>query len=130
MPPFAKLLSPAEIDRTEEASAAAARDLVGSLLQALVPLATEVPLSLDLGAELAETTPRTLQRWLAEEGTGWRQIVDRARFEACERLILDPPLTLTEISAKLGYSDQAHFTRAFHRWTGEAPSAHCRRRKS
>ena len=115
---------------TEEARAPAARDLVGSLVQALLPLATEVPLSLELGAELAETTPRTLQRWLAEEGTGWRQIVDRGRFEACEELIQDPSLTLTEISAKLGYSDQAHFTRAFHRWTGEAPSVHCRRRMS
>jgi hypothetical protein len=63
---------------TEEAGAPAS-DLAGSLLQALVPLATEVPLSLDLGAEIAETTPRTLQRWLAEEVTDWRQIVNRAQ---------------------------------------------------
>ena len=113
---------------TGEAGARAASDLVGSLLQALVPLATEIPLSLDLGAEIAETTPRTLQRWLAEERTDWRRIVDRSRFEAYEKLILDPSLTLTEISMKLGYSDQPHFTRAFHRWTGETPSVHRRRR--
>jgi len=109
---------------------APASDLAGSLLQALLPLATESPLSLDLGAEIAKTTPRTLQRRLAQEGTDWRQIVDRARFEACEELILDPSLMLIEISMKLGYSDQAHFTRAFHRWTGEAPSVHRRRRMS
>jgi AraC-like DNA-binding protein len=40
----------------------------------------------------------------------------------------DPSLTLTEISTKLGYSDQAHFTRAFRRWTGDAPRVHRRRR--
>jgi len=33
-----------------------------------------------------------------------------------------------EISKKLGYSDQAHFTRAIHRSKGEAPSVHRRRR--
>jgi AraC-like DNA-binding protein len=113
---------------TGETGASAASDLAGSLLQALVPLATEIPLSLDLGAEIAETTPRTLQRWLSEERTDWRQLVDRARFEACERLLSDPSLTLTEISTRLGYSDQAHFTRAFHRWMGEAPSVYRRRR--
>jgi AraC-like DNA-binding protein len=113
---------------SEEGCAPAASDLVGSLLQALAPLATEVPLSLDLGAEIAETTPRTLRRWLAEGGTGWRQVADRVRFEACEKLMLDASLTLTEISTKLGYSDHAHFTRAFRRWTGEAPSVRRRRR--
>jgi AraC-like DNA-binding protein len=113
---------------TEEAGAPAANDLVGSLVQALSSLDTKAPLSLDLGAEIADTTPRTLQRWLAEESTGWRQLVDRVRFETCERLLSDPSLTLTEISMKLGYSDHAHFTRAFHRWTGEAPSIRRRRR--
>ena len=100
----------------------AASDLVGSLLQALVPLATEVRLSLDLGAEIAETTPRTLQRRLAEEHSDWRQVVDRARFEASARLLSDPSLTLNEVSTRLGYSEQAHFTRAFRRWAGKTPS--------
>ena len=117
-----------ETTATASAFESAAEDLVGSLLQALSPIATEVPLSLDLGAELAETTPRTLQRWLTEEDTDWRHVVDRVRFQTCEELILDPSLTLTEISMKLGYSDQAHFARAFRRWTGEAPSYHRARR--
>ena len=42
--------------------------------------------------------------------------------------MLEPSLTLTEIAADLGYADQAHFTGAFYRWTGEAPSAYRRRR--
>ena len=113
---------------TGQGGTPAANDLVGSLVQALVPLATEVPLTLDLGAEIAETTPRTLQRWLAQERTGWRAVVDRARFEASDRLLSNPSLTLIEIATTLGYSDQAHFTRAFHRWTGKAPSVFRHRR--
>jgi len=113
---------------TGQGDAPAANDFAGSLVQALVPLATEVPLTLDLGAEIAETTPRTLHRWLAQEGTDWRSVVDRARFEASGRLLSDPSLTLAEVATTLGYSDHAHFTRAFRRWTGEAPSVYRPRR--
>ena len=119
--------TPCRIAPDEEGRLAASRDLSESLVQSMVPLAAEVPLSLEFGAEVAETSPRTLQRWLTNDGTSWRQIVDRVRFEACEKLLLDPSLTLTEISTTLGYSDQAHFTRAFIRWTGEAPSVRRRR---
>ena len=113
---------------TGEAGVPVANDLAGSLVQALIPLIAVVPLTLDLGAEIAETTPRTLHRWLAQEGTDWRSVVDRARFEASGRLLSDSSLTLAEVATTLGYSDHAHFTRAFHRWTGEAPSVYRHRR--
>jgi AraC-like DNA-binding protein len=106
----------------------AARDFTGSLQQALAPFARGLPPSLELGAEIAETSPRTLRRRLEEAGTSWRQLLDRVRFEACEELIREPDLSLNEIAAELGYADQAHFTRAFRRWTGEMPSAYRRRR--
>ena len=91
-----------------------------SWLNLCASLIDAIPLSLELGAEIAETSPRTLRRRLAHEGTSWRRILDRVRFEACERRMLESSLTLTEIAGELGYSDQAHFTRAFYRWTGEA----------
>lgn len=124
-------LRPSRRTASEDASAPAAGDLVGSLIQALMPIAMEIPLSLDLGAEIAETSPRTLRRWLAEEGTSWRHVVDRVRFASCLKLMEDSSIALTEVSMKLGYSDQAHFTRAFHRWTGESPGVYrCRRASS
>jgi AraC-like DNA-binding protein len=118
--------------RTETSAAGAhtlpAHDFAGSLQHALLSLVGAETLSLELGAEIAETSPRTLRRWLAQEGTSWRSILDRVHFEACEKRLLDPSFTLTDIAAELGYSDQAHLTRAFRRWTGELPSTYrCRR---
>jgi AraC-like DNA-binding protein len=34
----------------------------------------------------------------------------------------DQDVTFTEIAHHLGYTDQAHFTRAFRRWAGVTPS--------
>ena len=35
--------------------------------------------------------------------------------------------SVAEIAAELGYSEPSAFFRAFHGWTGEAPSAHRKR---
>ena len=85
-------------------------------------------MSLELAAEIAETSPRTLRRRLREEGTSFHGILDRIRFEAAEERLREPTLSLAEVSADLGYADQASFTRAFRRWTGEPPAAYRRRR--
>jgi AraC-like DNA-binding protein len=103
-------------------------DFVGSLHAALTSASYQTPLSLELGAEIAETSPRTLRRWLSQEGTSWRDLTDRIRFERATQLVQHSSLTLAEVSGDLGYSDPAHFTRAFRRWTGEAPSEYRQRR--
>jgi len=45
---------------------------------------------------------------------------DTRRAEAI-RMLLTGDGTAMKIAFMLGYSDQAHFTRAFRRWTGMAP---------
>jgi len=99
-----------------------AGDFLGSLCQALTPLVHERELTIDLGAEFVSTSERTLRRWLASEGTSWRQVVDRVRCDAALELMADPARSLMDISLQVGYSQQAHFTRAFRRWMGESPS--------
>ncbi|MEZ5557691.1 MAG: AraC family transcriptional regulator [Pseudomonadales bacterium] len=65
---------------------------------------------------------RTLQRRLAGGPMTFRQLLDRCRRWQAEQELLRGALSVTEISQRLGYSDPAHFVRAFRRWTGVAPT--------
>jgi AraC-like DNA-binding protein len=103
-------------------------DFVGSLQTALASIVSQAPLSIGLGAEIAGTTPRTLRRWLHHEGATWREVVDRVRFEKSAGLLLDSTRSIANVAYEVGYSDPAHFTRAFQRWTQESPSGYRRRR--
>jgi AraC-like DNA-binding protein len=65
---------------------------------------------------------RTLQRRLAEHGASFEQLLANVMLRHATAL-LRSPRTITEIAFDLGYSDSAHFTRAFARWSGMSPSA-------
>ncbi len=65
---------------------------------------------------------RTLQRRLAEHGASFEQLLANVMLRHATAL-LGSPRTITGIAFDLGYSDSAHFTRAFARWTGMSPSA-------
>ena len=74
-----------------------------------------------------DMTRRTLQRRLKDEGCSYRQLVEEVRLGTAIRLLVRPGMKLADIGRALGYSDPAHFTRAFRRWTGETPSTFRRR---
>jgi len=65
---------------------------------------------------------RTLQRRLSAAGLTFRRLLDTARRHAAQRLLPDRSVSIGEIAQQLGYRDQAHFSRAFRRWTGKSPS--------
>jgi AraC-like DNA-binding protein len=67
-------------------------------------------------------SPRTLQRRLAAAGTSLSEVVETVRRELAEQYLADPSRTLSEIGFLLGFSEQSAFSRAFRRWTGQAPS--------
>src|SRR5262249_4051180 len=71
---------------------------------------------------------RTLQRRLSEERLTYACVVARARFNLAQRLLDDPAYKIIEVALDLGYSDQAHFDRAFVRWTGLTPREFRQRR--
>jgi AraC-like DNA-binding protein len=73
-------------------------------------------------AEAAGMSVRSLQRRLASEGLTFSQLIDEVRFEMAVPQLRDPDIRLTDIALSLGYSDPAHFTRAFGRWGGVSPS--------
>lgn len=66
--------------------------------------------------------PRTLQRRLREEGEQHSGIVNRVRHDLAQRWLVDPALSIEDISDRLGFADRRSFTQAFTRWAGMPPS--------
>ncbi|MDJ0897094.1 MAG: AraC family transcriptional regulator ligand-binding domain-containing protein [Alphaproteobacteria bacterium] len=91
------------------------RQLVGTLLT------EEGAPRIETIAEIAGTSVRSLQRRLAANGLSHTEIVDQARYQAATRLLQDADIRITDVAMDLGYTDSAHFTRAFKRWAGITP---------
>ena len=72
-------------------------------------------------ARAAGLSVRSFQRRLADAGATYSELVDRARFRKAMDWLLDPHVKIIEIAFALGYSDPAHLTRAFRRWTSLTP---------
>lgn len=67
------------------------------------------------------TSPRTLRRHLEQAGTNLRVTVDEVRRERAD-LLLAGGSSIKETAFALGFSEPSAFSRAYKRWTGEAPS--------
>ena len=65
---------------------------------------------------------RTLQRKLGELGMAYKGVLEKTRYELALRYLDDPAKSVTDITFLLGFSEQSAFTRAFKRWSGQAPT--------
>jgi AraC-like DNA-binding protein len=97
---------------------------IGDLVQQIVTrLLSEGHPDIHSVAGMLRLSTRTLQRRLSDEGLTFARVVVRARFDVAQRMLDDPARKVIDVALDLGYSDPAHFTRAFVRWTGLGPSA-------
>ena len=64
---------------------------------------------------------KTLQRRLKDEDTSYQQVLDEVRRELARQYLRESPMSVCEVTFRLGFSDQSSFTRAFRRWTGVTP---------
>lgn len=86
------------------------------------------PVTLAMAARILGVSPRTLQRRLDDRDTAFETLLDQQRHRlAADRLARDGT-SVTDLAMALGYSDTAHFIRAFQRWEGESPLSFRRRR--
>ena len=78
--------------------------------------------------ELVGWSPRTLQRHFRQSvGVPAKWVLARFRLqEAAVELERDPGVNLAELSARLGWHDQAHFTNDFRRMLGTTPARYAR----
>jgi AraC-like DNA-binding protein len=88
------------------------------------------PPTLQLAAEIAGTTPRTLQRRLGEASRTFSQVLDEARFAVARDLLESTDLKIRDVAHEAGYESASNFTRAFSRYTGVTPRQHRRRQTS
>ena len=76
-------------------------------------------------ADAAKTmglAPRTLQRDLGRLGISFQELLEQRRRAAARTLLADPYLRITDVAMMLGYSENANFSRAFHRWYRQSPT--------
>lgn len=79
--------------------------------------------SLPRVAQYLGMTPRTLQRRLSSEGTGFQSELEAVRSRVAHRYLEESAMSLTSLADMLGYSDLAAFSRAFKKTNGVSPLA-------
>lgn len=72
-------------------------------------------------ADALNLSERTLQRFLSNEGSSFRNLMDDVKKEAAKRFIQATHSSVSEVAFALGFNDSGNFTRAFKRWFGCAP---------
>lgn len=96
-------------------------DRIGSYLLANANLG--IP-SLEAIAANFNTSPRSLQRKLQEEGLTYQQMADSIRKSLAIHFLDSGQHPLKEVSYMLGYNELSAFSRAFKRWTGTTPGSY------
>lgn len=96
-------------------------DRIGSYLLANANLG--IP-SLETIAANFNTSPRSLQRKLQEEGLTYQQVADSIRKSLAIHFLESGQHPLKEVSYILGYNELSAFSRAFKRWTGTTPGSY------
>ncbi|WP_372926533.1 AraC family transcriptional regulator [Marinobacter sp.] len=90
------------------------KDLLPSLLEGDTPTLAAI-------AERLGMAPWTLQRQLAEEKTGFRELLDETRKDLAVEYIRETRASLSEIAWLLGFANPAAFHKAWRRWFADSP---------
>jgi len=75
-----------------------------------------------IAAKVGYSTSAMSRIFTQAYGISPRQYMSALVLKKSKLLLMDPELSVEEISARLGYHNIAHFSRQFKRWTGESPS--------
>ena len=96
--------------------------LVGTLQMVLKPylLSSSYP-SIDLAAEIAGISSRTLQRLLKQHQVTYTDLIENMRFDLAAHMLADSDQNIIDIALQLGYEHTPNFSRAFKRIFGVTP---------
>lgn len=111
-------LNPPPHDHEDDPSA---YDIVKILKMMLPSYLNEGVPTLPEVAEMAGVSTRTFQRKLSHADLTYSDILDTIRFENASTLLRDSDSKIIEVAFASGYTDPAHFSRAFRRIAGVTP---------
>ena len=114
---------PEFIDKDDKEQADLNIEFVKSIHQIISTYALTNNTSLEGIADATNMSARTLQRRLTDNGLKFNDLLNQAKFDHAKEKLRDSQMPIKEIAESSGYSDAAHFTRAFHRWSGVSPTA-------
>lgn len=77
--------------------------------------------SIERCAQKLGMSVRTLQAKLSDLDLKFSDILEQQRIDLAKNYLEQEQLSLDDIAANLGYSEQSSFGRAFKRWTGSSP---------
>ncbi|MEA3277988.1 MAG: AraC family transcriptional regulator [Pseudomonadota bacterium] len=97
-------------------------DIVARIQAEIIDGLPSGPVSQDGVARSLHMSERTLQRRLKGLDTSFGDILETTRRELALKYLQERDMSLLEISYLLGFADPSSFSRAFKRWTGQAPS--------
>lgn len=108
-------------DHLEKMDELSPRELPGYVQHLMKNFLPNGRVTIDQLADYMMLSPRSLQRYLNEEGTSFQTLLDSTRQNMAERYLQESSISLTQLAGILGYSDLAAFSRAFQRWYGVSP---------
>jgi AraC-like DNA-binding protein len=112
------------------AEIAPAAGLLGEVRSHVLSTLRGRPASATETAEKLGMTRRTLTRRLRQEGTSFTAVLDEARHRTAVHYLESTHHSIEDIAFLVGFSEPSPFVRAFRRWTGMAPMAYRRSRRS
>jgi len=97
---------------------------ISARLRAMLPDVNQQWPTLKQAAAHFAMSPRTLIRRLVTEGLTYQALLDEAKGELACWYLSNTSLPIGIIASKLGFLDDANFSRSFKRWTQRSPSAY------
>jgi AraC-like DNA-binding protein len=95
----------------------------GRVESLLMPVLHKGDANIETIAEKMSMSRQTLFRKLKAESTTFEKVLDELRYRLALEYLRTRKVSVNETAYLLGFSEPAAFSRAFKRWTGQAPQA-------
>ncbi len=91
------------------------------LIKAIKSYLSDGYTTIELVADIAGTSSRTLQRHLKQHDLSYSNLVQFAQYETAVEMLEEPSNSITDIASNVGYRNPNNFSRAFKKIAGINP---------